>query len=147
MTKYYQIDDQYRDNTETVPRQYCNSNLTVPRQYQDSTAIVPRQYWEITETVPWQYRNSIETVLRQYPDRTETVPRQYWDSGPLQWPPVTAWPERRRREGHSSVYETEQNTASIITVYIIYPSVINCSFLSSRSISKQFIYSTVLHPS
>ena len=102
------------------------------------------------------------TVLRQYQNSTVTVPKQYPDStagpllwpptvalfsGPLQWPPVTAWPERRRREGQSSVYETEQNTASIITVYVIYPSVINCSFLSSLSISKQFIYSTVLHPS
>ena len=95
-------------------------------------------------------------VMREYWDSTVTVLQRYWDSSTTvlrQWPLTAApchsmaWAPKARRP--KWCIWKRNITASIITVYVyvIYPSVSNWSFLSSLSICKQFIYSTVLHPS
>ena len=95
-------------------------------------------------------------VMREYWDSTVTVLQRYWDSTTTvlrQWPLTAApchsmaWAPKARRP--KWCIWKRNITASIITVYVyvIYPSVSNWSFLSSLSICKQFIYSTVLHPS
>ena len=102
------------------------------------------------------YLSQITKCMREYWDSTVTVLQRYWDSTTTvlrQWPLTAApchsmaWAPKARRP--KWCIWKRNITASIITVYVyvIYPSFSNWSFLSSLSICKQFIYSTVLHPS